>query len=85
MASMICSRGGEDRLDVLVQDELKLLHRVEVGRIAHDDLEHPVFVRQRQDDVFAGHRFGHQFDDGGGDGYFARLIDASRETRPWPT
>ena len=41
---------------------------VEVGRVAHDDLEHAVFLRQRQDDVFAGHRLGHQFDDGGRDG-----------------
>ena len=31
-------------------------------------LSAPFSWRQRQDDVFAGHRFGHQFDDGGGDG-----------------
>ena len=53
----------QDRLDVFVQDELQLLHGVEVARVAHDDLERAVLLRQRQDDVFAGDRLGHQFDD----------------------
>ena len=63
----------QDGLNIFVQDELEFLNGVEVGRVAHDDLERAVLLRQRQDDVFAGDRFGHQFDDGGRDGDFGQV------------
>ena len=36
-------------------------------------LSAPFSCDMRQDDVFAGHRFGHEFDDGGGDGDFGEV------------
>ncbi len=55
--------GRQNRQNFLVENELQLLDRVEIGRIVDDDLERAVFLRQRNDDVFAGHRFRHQLDD----------------------
>ena len=50
-------------LDVAIQNEPQLFQRVVVERIADDHLQRAVFLRHRQNGVFAGDRFGHQFDD----------------------
>ena len=42
-------------------------------RIADDNLQRAVFLGQRQNGVFAGDRFGHEFDDGGGNGDFVQI------------
>ena len=52
---------SEDGMMLLVQDELKLLQRVEVGRIAENDFKAAVlFLVERNDDVFAGHGLRHE-------------------------
>jgi hypothetical protein len=59
---------GENGLYIFVQNELEFLHRIEVAGIAHDDLERAVLLGERKNEILARHRFGDQFDDGGGDG-----------------
>jgi hypothetical protein len=54
---------SQHRQNVFVQDELQLLNGVNVHGVAHDHLERPVFLRQRQNNVFPRHRFGHQLND----------------------
>ena len=64
---------GKDRRDFLVQDEIQLLHGVVIGRIAQDDLERAVFLAERNDHVFAGHRFGNELDDGRGNRHVGEI------------
>ena len=58
---------GQGDLDFAVEDEPQLFEGLEVQRVADDDLQRIVFLGQREDGVFAGDRFGHQFDDFGRD------------------
>src|SRR5262249_40841857 len=51
----------EHRLDIFVQDELEFLDGIEIGRVAHDDLERPILLGKRQHYVFPRHRFRHEF------------------------
>ena len=50
-------------LDLAIQNELQLLERLEVERIAHQHLQRAVFFGERNDRVFAGDRLGHEFHD----------------------
>src|SRR5205823_13881500 len=43
--------GSQDGLYIFVQNELKFLDGIEVGGVAHDDLEGPVVLGHGQDDV----------------------------------
>src|SRR5262249_19076632 len=64
---------GQDGLYIFVQNELKFLEGVEVGGVAHDDLEGPVVLGHGQDDVLAGDRLGDQLDDRRGDGDLGQI------------
>ena len=86
MASWICSWTARTGCDVLVQNELELLDGVVVGRVRGDDLEDVAFEGERQHDVFAGHRLGHQFDDRLGDFDVGQVDELqARGARRWPT
>ena len=63
MASRMLSRGASAMSTLRLRMNRSFSKRVEVERIADDDLQRAVFLGHRQDRVFAGHRFGHQFDD----------------------
>ena len=55
------ARGQRD-VHFAVENELQLLERLVVERIADQHLERTIFLGQRNDRVLAGDRFGHQFD-----------------------
>ena len=57
------SRVASAMFDLAVENELQLLERLVVERIAHQHLERAVLFGQRNHGVFAGDRLGHQFDD----------------------
>ena len=63
MASRIAFPRGQGDFDVAVENEAQLLARVVIERVADDDFQRAVLLGHRQDGVFAGDRFGHQFDD----------------------
>ena len=54
---------GQGDIDLAIEDEPQFFERVEIQRIADDDLQRAILFGHRQDGVFAGHRFGHEFDD----------------------
>ena len=55
--------GRQGRFDFAVQDEAQFLDRLDIERVGHKHLDRVVFVGNRNDFVFAGYRFGNQFDD----------------------
>src|SRR5262249_9711291 len=59
--------GGQGDVDLFVEHEPKLVDRLEVHRVMHDDLDGPPLGGEGHDVVFAGEGFGDEFDDGGGD------------------
>src|SRR5262249_9295098 len=65
--------GRPDWAQVLVQNELQLLHLVKVGRIGRDELDRAVLIGQRQDSVCAGNACGYEIDDRWRDGQASRV------------
>ena len=78
--AVVAVDGVEDRLargqrdfDLAIENKAKFIERVVVHRVADDHGQLAVGLGQRHGDVFAGDRFGNQFDDGGRDGDFAEV------------
>ena len=55
--------GGQRNSNITVEDKPEFFNRIHVLGVAHQDLDSTVRFIQRDDVVFAGHRFRHQFDD----------------------
>ena len=62
-----------DDFDFAIENEPQLVKRVQIERIGDDHLEAAIFFRHRQDDIFAGDRFGNQLDHRRGDGHLIEI------------
>ncbi len=64
---------GQGDFDLAIQNEPQFLERIEIVRVADDHPQRAVLLGHRQNGIFAGDRFGHQFDDRGRNDDFAQI------------
>src|SRR4029453_10146005 len=64
---------GEGDFDAAIHDKTALFDGVDVVRVADDDLQCVLILREREDDVFAGNRLGHELDHRLRNGYFGQI------------
>ena len=64
---------GQRNLDLAIEDESQFVEGVVVHRVADDDRQLAVGLRQRDGDVLPRDRLGHQFHHRWGDGDFVQV------------